>query len=64
MYGRDVETFNIKTRTMESGPMTTIYTNRGSVKDAWMRVEVPLSSTADFQVCNKSLPVITNLGYR
>ena len=50
MYGMDVASLNVYTRTYVDGPLTQIWSQHGEIGDQWLRANVTLQSSLPFQI--------------
>lgn len=50
MYGYNVGTLNVYTRTFIGGPLTKIWSQNGEKGDEWLRAKVTLSVAQPFQI--------------
>ncbi|WAR02785.1 MLRP2-like protein [Mya arenaria] len=50
MYGININTLNVYTKTFELGPMIKQISIQGQQQDGWLRADVPLTSNAPFRV--------------
>ena len=50
MYGYDIGSLNVYTRTFVDGPLTLLWTQSGSKGDEWLRRKVVLNVNGPFQV--------------
>lgn len=55
MYGKTIGSLNVYTRTSLLGDLKQILSLSGNYGDAWMRKDVILQETEEFQVGDKSL---------
>ncbi|KAI8780792.1 MAM and LDL-receptor class A domain-containing protein 2, partial [Biomphalaria glabrata] len=62
MYGKDIDTFSVYTRTATNGPLTVQKTLKGEAGNFWQQWIVPISSNATFQIVLEAIRGYGNLG--
>ncbi|XP_035827621.1 MAM and LDL-receptor class A domain-containing protein 1-like [Aplysia californica] len=50
MYGRSAGSLNVYTRTAINGSLTSVFSKSGNMGDKWIRTDIPLTETSDFQI--------------
>mgnify|MGYP002423887678 FL=1 len=50
MYGMDIDTLNVYTRTFVGGPLTQVWSQHGEKGDEWLRAKVTLQISQPFQI--------------
>uniref|UniRef100_A0A2C9KE99 MAM domain-containing protein n=1 Tax=Biomphalaria glabrata TaxID=6526 RepID=A0A2C9KE99_BIOGL len=62
MYGSSIGQLNIYTRTNTNGPLKTMFTRSLNQGDRWIRQDLPLAETADFQIIIEAVVGVSYFG--